>query len=101
MFDNSKTLEEAMRKFDFCYERSKKRENIPKWKNKRTSNFDQKRKGFKSNTSFGNNSWNFSKNNYQGADFKNETQKNTTTLKGRDMPNNYVKNNEHKEPVKC
>ena len=55
-FDNPKTLEEAMRKADFCYEHSKKREPIPKSKHKRTSNFDHKRKGFNSNKSFGNNS---------------------------------------------
>ena len=66
-FYNPKTLEEAMRKDDFCYKQSKKREIKPKWKNKRTSKFYQKRKGFKSNKSFGNNSQNFSKNNYQGA----------------------------------
>ena len=29
-FDNPKTLEEAMRKVNFCYELSKKRESIPK-----------------------------------------------------------------------
>ena len=90
-----------MRKVDFCYEHSKKRENLPNWKNKRTSNFDQKIKGFKSNKSFGNNSRNFSRNNYQETDFKSKTQKHITTPKGRDMPNNYVKNNEHKEPIKC
>ena len=28
-FDNPKTLEEAMRKDDFCYEQSKKRESLP------------------------------------------------------------------------
>ena len=66
-----------------------KRESIPNLKNKRTSNFDQKRKGFKSNNSFGNNSQNFSKNNYQGAYFKNKTQQNNTAPKGKDMPNNF------------
>ena len=56
-FDNPKTLEEAMRKAIFCYEQSKnKKECIPNWKNKRSSKFDKKRKGFKSNKSFGNNS---------------------------------------------
>ena len=63
-FDNPKTIEEEMRKANFCYEHSKKRENMPNWKNKRTSNFDQKRNGFKSNKSFRNNYRNFSKNNY-------------------------------------
>ena len=55
-FDNSETLEEAMRKDDFCYEQSKKREILPNWKNKKTSHFDQKRRGFKSNKSFRKNS---------------------------------------------
>ena len=90
-----------MRKNDFCYEQSKKREILPNWKNKRTSNFDQKRKGFKSNKNFASNSKNFSKNNDEGEYFKNKTQKNSTAPKGRDMPNNFVKNNEHKKPVKC
>ena len=90
-----------MTKDDFCYKQSKKREIIPNWKNKRTSNFEQKRKGFKSNKCFGNNSQNFSKNNYEGAYFKNKTQQNTTAPKGIDMPNNYVKNNKHKKPIKC
>ena len=32
-FDNPKTLEEAMRKANFCYKQSKnKKEYIPKWK---------------------------------------------------------------------
>ena len=66
-FDNPKTLEEAMTKSYIFYKWSKNRESIPNWKNKRTSNFDHKRKGFKSNKSFGNNSRNFSKNNYQGT----------------------------------
>ena len=46
--------------------------------------------------SFGNNSQNFSKSTYQGTNFKGKTQQNITTPKGRDMPNNYVKNNEKK-----
>ena len=90
-----------MRKVDFCYEQSNKRESLPNWKNKNTSHFDQKRRGFKSNMSFGSKSRNFSKNNYQRAYFKNKVPQNTTAPKGRDMPNNFVKNNEHKEPVKC
>ena len=85
----------------FFYEQSRKRESLPNQKNKRTSHFDEKRKGFKSNKFFGNNSQNFSKNNYEGADFKNKKQQNTTIPKGRDIPNNFVKNNEHMEPVKC
>ena len=101
-FHNPKTLEEAMSKANLCYEQSKnKREGIPYLKNKRTSNFDQRRKGFKPNKSFENNSQNFLKNNYQGTDFKGKTRQNITAPKRRDMPNNYVKNNEQKEPVKC
>ena len=52
-FDNSKNLEEAMRKDDFWYEQSKKRESLPNSKTKKTSHFDQMRRGFKSNKSFG------------------------------------------------
>ena len=100
-FDNLKTLEKEMRKDNFCYRQSKKRETIPNWKNKRASNFDQKRKRFRTNKRFGNNSWNFSKNNYQGTYFKGKTQQNITTPKCRYIPNNYNKNNEQREPVKC
>ena len=74
-FHNPNTLEEATRKSNFYYEQSKnKKVSKPNRKNKRTSNFDQRRKGFKPNKSFGNNSQNFSKNNYQGIDFKCKTQ---------------------------
>ena len=59
-FDNPTTLEEAMRKVDFCYKQSKKRESLPNSKNKKTSQIDQKRRGFKSNKSFGSKSQNFS-----------------------------------------
>ena len=100
-FDNTKTLEEAMRKVDFFYEQSKKRESLPTWKTKNTSHFGQKRRGFKSNKSFGIKSQNFSKNNYQKIDFKNRVPQNTATPKGRDMSNNFVKNTEEREHVKC
>ena len=100
-FDNPKTLEEAMIKDNLCYKQSKNRELIPNQKNKRESNFDHKREGFKPNKNFENNSQNLSKNNYQGTYFKGKTQQNITTQKCGDMPNNYVKNNEYKEPVKC
>ena len=33
-----------MRKDNFSYEQSKKRETIPNWKNNRASNFDQKKR---------------------------------------------------------
>ena len=81
-----------MRKANLCYKQSKnKREGMPNWKNKRTSNFDQRMKGFNHNKIFGNNSQNFYQNNYQGTYFKGKTQQNITTPKGKDMPNNYVK----------
>ena len=57
--------------------------------NKKKSHFDQKKRGFKSNKSFGNKSMNFSNNNYQRTNFKNKVPQNTTTPKGRDMPNNF------------
>ena len=34
-----------MRKDDFCYEQSKKRECLPKWKNKKTSHLTRKEEG--------------------------------------------------------
>ena len=43
-FDNPKNLEEAMRKVYLCYEQSKKMESLPKWKTKKTSHFDQRRR---------------------------------------------------------
>ena len=99
-FDNPKTLEEAMRKDNFCYEQSKKMKSLPNWKTKNESHFDQKRRGFKSNKSFGSKSQNFFKNNNQITDFKNKAPQNTLAPKGRDIPNNFVKNNEQREPVK-
>ena len=46
-----------MRKANLGYEQSKnKRECVPKWKGERTNNFEQRRKNFKSNRNFGNNS---------------------------------------------
>ena len=101
-FGNLKTLEEVIRKANFCYEQSKnKRDVIPNWKNKRTSNFEHIRKGFNPNKSLRNNSWKFSKNNYQGTYFKGTKQQNIIEPQGRDMPNNHVKNNQQKEIMKC
>ena len=35
-YENLKTLEEAMRKTNFCYDQNEnKRENVPNWKTKR------------------------------------------------------------------
>ena len=58
-------------------------------------------KGFNRNKSFKNNSRIFSKNNYQGTNFKGKTHQNFTAPKSRVMPNIYVKINEQREPVKC
>ena len=63
----------------------RERQRITNWKNKRASNFDQKRKGFKPNKSFKNNSRNLFKNNYQGTYFKGKTQQNFTAPKSRDI----------------
>ena len=71
-FDNPKTLEEAMMKTELCYGQGRKRERLPNWKTKKISHFDQKRRGFKSNKSFGSKSQNFSKNNYLKNNFKNK-----------------------------
>ena len=90
-----------MRKVEFCYEQRKKRESLPNWKTKKTSQFDQKRRGFKSNKSFGSKTKNLSKNNYQKNDFKNKIPHNTAALKGMDFYNNFVRNTEQQEPVKC
>ena len=44
--DNPKTLEEAMRKADLCYEQNHKKESMTIQKAKRTNNFEQMKKGF-------------------------------------------------------
>ena len=54
-YDNPKTLEEAMRKTNFCYEQNRKKENMPNWKTKRSNNFEQRKKGFTPNRNFGHN----------------------------------------------
>ena len=53
-YDNLKTLEEAMRKENFCYDQNKnKREIIPAWKNKGPNNFDARKKQNKFHTKNG------------------------------------------------
>ena len=75
-----------MRKANFCYEQRKnKKEGVPIWKHKRKNNFEQRRKGFKSSKNFRNNSRNYSKNTYQGTNFKSNTQQNFTVAKNRDI----------------
>ena len=39
-YDNSKTLEEAMRKVNFCYVQNRKKESMSNWKDKRSNNFE-------------------------------------------------------------
>ena len=90
-------IQKPLRKANFCYEqRRNKREGVPNWKGKRTNNFEQRRKSFKSKKNFRNNSRNYSKNTYEGTNFKSNTQQNFTSPNNRDIPNNYVKNNELK-----
>ena len=44
-YDNPKSLEEAMRKFNFCYEQNRKKESMANWKAKKNNNYyDQKKK---------------------------------------------------------
>ena len=45
-YDNPKTLEEAMRKVNFCYEQNRKNESMMKWKAKKNNKFEQKKKEF-------------------------------------------------------
>ena len=45
-YDNPKTLEEAMRKANLCYEQNRKKESMANWKAKRNNNFEQKKKQF-------------------------------------------------------
>ena len=55
-YDNPKTLEEAMRKANICYnQNTNKRESIPAWKNQRPNNFDSKGKQIKFHKNMGNN----------------------------------------------
>ena len=47
-FDEPQTLEEAIRKAKYCYDRNKRKPDICKaWKDKKNENFDQRKKGFK------------------------------------------------------
>ena len=53
-YDNPKTLEEAMRKVNFCYEHNCKKESMNNLKAKRNNNFEQKKKDFVPNRNFKN-----------------------------------------------
>ena len=59
-YDNPETLEEAMRKANFCYEKNHKKESMSNWKAKRFNNFEHKTKGFVPNRNFRNNNTKFS-----------------------------------------
>ena len=76
-------------------------ESLPNLKNKKTIHFEQRRRGFKPNNSFGSKSRNFSKNNYQKTDFKNNVPHNTAASKERDMFNTFIRNTEQRKLVKC
>ena len=66
-YDNLKTLEEAMRKANFCYEQNHKKESMSNWKAKRFNNFEKKNNGFVPNRNFrNNNTRNFPNKNLQG-----------------------------------
>ena len=66
-YDNPKTLEEAMRKANLCYEQNHKKESMTNWKDKRTNNFEQRDKGFVPNRNFkNNNTRNFPSKIFQG-----------------------------------
>ena len=67
-YDNPKTLEEAMRKANFCYEQNRKKESMANWKAKKNNNqYDQKKKDFVPNKNYKNNkARNFPNKNFQG-----------------------------------
>ena len=55
-YDNPKTLEEAMRKANFCFEQNRKKESMDNWKAKKNNNqYDQKKKYFVPNKNCKNN----------------------------------------------
>ena len=66
-YNNPKTLEEAMRKENLFYEQNRKKESMSNGKDKRSNNFEQKKKGFIPNRNFrNNNTHNFPNKNFQG-----------------------------------
>ena len=55
-YDNPKTLEEAMRKDNFCFEQNRKKESLANWKAKKNNNqYEQKKKDFVPNRNSKNN----------------------------------------------
>ena len=89
-YDNQKTLEEAAKKENFCYDQNKKkRENMPTWKNKRTNNYDPKKKQSKFHKISGNNY-----RGYQANNCKNFKPKSSAIKEPSNVPN---KNSPQKE----
>ena len=98
-----KTLEEAMRKENFCYEQNRKKESMTNWKAKMNNKFEQKKKEFVPNRNFkNNNTRNFRNKNFQGNKINSQTnQNNQKNKESANNHNNYTKNFEGKEPIKC
>ena len=89
-YDNPKTLEEAMRKANFCFEQNRKKEILANWKAKKNNNqFEQKKKDFVPNRNFKNNkAKNYPNNkNFQGN--KSNTPNNQNNSKGKEFANNH------------
>ena len=82
-YDNPKTLEEAMRKVNLCYEQNRKKESMANWKAKQNNNqYDQKKKEFVPNINSKNNKVrNFPNKNFQGN--KNNSPSNENNSKGK------------------
>ena len=79
---------------------------MPSWKVKRpNNNFESRKKNFTPNRKVGhNNSHNIPNRKFQGSNSKGNPQQNPIVLTNKEFTNNhstYVKNNEHKEPIKC
>ena len=102
-YDNLKTLEEAMRKANFCYEQNCKKESMANQKAKRNNNYEQKKKEFVPNrNSTNNNTRNFPSKNFQGNKSNSQTnQNNQRNKESATNHSNYKKNFELKEPIKC
>ena len=104
-YDNPKTLEEAMRKFNFCFEQNRKKESLSNWKAKKNNNqYEQKKKDFVPNRNSKNNKAINYPNNKKFQGNKNNTPSNQNNSKGKEFANNhgnFTKNFERKEPIKC
>ena len=103
-YDNPKTLEETMRKSNFCYEQNWKKESMADQKAKKNNNhYDKKKKEFVPNWNSKNNkAINFLNKNFQ--ENKNNSPNNQNNKKIKESTNNhgnYTKKIERKEPIKC